>query len=165
MSYDNDFKFSDIKETPVEYSEEEKQVLILEELNSYLKEENADEFLLQESEESINKIKEDLLILKEIVDSVNSMIDEQKEDIEQIVHTVSKVEQNIESGNEELENALGYSAKSKKTVALTVGGAVVGSVLTGGVGSVFGVIPAVAGLGIGGSVGLLVGAVVNWLGY
>lgn len=121
--------------------------------------------ILQEKEELLNQIQNDLIILQEIVDSVNELVYDQKDNVDQITLTVDRVEENIELGNEQLEQALGYNVQHKKTVTLTIGGAVIGGLLTGGIGSVFGLVPAIIGLGLGSGLGSGIGATVSRLKY
>jgi rRNA maturation endonuclease Nob1 len=121
-----------------------KEVMMLKELNSIMfKETNPDEEIIKETNKQLKEIEQELAGLKELMESMNEMIVLDGEKLDQAEENVVNADQTIEETLPILETTIKEikEIENKYTVLRVVGGAVVGGVLFGGVGSVFGIIP------------------------
>jgi Sec7-like guanine-nucleotide exchange factor len=109
--------------------------------------------------EELIKIERDIQDLKNIGTSFHELVEVQGEDLDEIGNTVEHVEVVVEKGVAELEKASGLAELLRSRTVRTMGGAVVGGLLFGGVGSILGgYIGILFGSGVGTGGGAIVGA-------
>jgi len=116
-----------------------------------------DETIVNERNREIELIHEDILDINEITKDMNEMLHQQG-------YIITKVEDKIhECGDktvhaiEELKKADKYHQKYSYGKYKILGGLIIGTTIFGGIGAVFGIIPAVASAGLGGSLGAVIG--------
>ena len=120
---------------------------------------DVDQAIIEETNLKMKELEQDFADLCDAMKIMNELVllDEEKlEEIEQnvittdsvILETIPILEQALEL-KEELDN--------KYVTLKVIGGVIVGGLLFGGVGSIFGIIPAVVGAGVGGGGGGIVG--------
>lgn len=109
-----------------------------------------DDILIEETNKELIKLEQELNSLKELSEIVVENIDLQEKPLD-------KVEENVESANINVINTIEkfeiIESHYISTNAKIIGGTIIGGLLLGGVGSLFGIIPAIAGLGIGSGTG------------
>lgn len=117
--------------------------------------------IIEETNEELQKLTEDLLILKEIMTEMSKHVVVQGEIIETIEENVNKSDVIIEETVENLENIKKTvrRLRNKKILVITaaVSGAIVGGAVLGGVGLLFGPVSGAISGGVGAGAGAVIG--------
>ena len=132
-----------------------KEFAMLQELNLEMRATTVDEEIIKETNDQLDKIKRELIELQELMVSVNELIVLDGEKLDQ-------AEENIIVADELITDTIPILEEIKEInnnydTIKTVGGALLGGVVLGGVGSIFGIIPGVVCVGIGTGGGAIAG--------
>ncbi|ARF09520.1 hypothetical protein Indivirus_1_143 [Indivirus ILV1] len=123
---------------------------------------NVDELLIKERNEEIKSLEEELINLRDSMKILASMIDDQGEIIDivekKIEETAITTEETVKI-IEKIPNKKDIIIRNVKIVS----GVIIGGAILGGIGSIFGIIPAVICAGIGSSSGAIVGYTTSFL--
>lgn len=118
--------------------------------------------LINERNKEIKSLEEDLVALRDSMEILATMIDDQGEkldiaekNIEETVITTQEAVQIIEQISDKRDILI----RNVKIVS----GVIIGGALLGGIGSIFGIIPAIVGAGVGSSGGAVIGFVSDLL--
>ena len=109
--------------------------------------------------EHLHKLEKEIRTLKDISDSLNSMISLDDEKLEEVDNHVDNTIVQVEHGEKDLEKASYYAQLFRSRTARAVGGAVVGGAVFGGVGSLIGGMGILVGSALGLGSGAVVGAI------
>lgn len=117
---------------------------------------NIDIEILDERNEEMKKIEKDILELKNIYNEYGQILSLQTEDINKIENTFNNIKENINVDFSEIKEEID---NTHKKLIHVIGGAVVGGLIFGGIGSIFGpiaiLISGASGLGLGTISGIL----------
>jgi len=125
-----------------------------------------DRLMAEDRNKQIKELESEIIELNETMQMVNALIVRDGEKLDIVEDNITKVSQDVEETIIILENTAEQvdGVRNKYTTVKVVSGVVVGGVLLGGIGSIFGIIPAVIGAGIGSGGGGLVGYVSKYFG-
>lgn len=130
--------------------------------NQLFTSQNVNELIIKERNEEIKNLERDLVDLRDSMEILSSMLGEQGEALDV---AEAHVEETVITTNEAVQ--IIEQIPDKKQVLVRnikiISGVIVGGALLGGVGSIFGIIPAVVGAGIGSGGGAIVGYISDLL--
>lgn len=138
----------------------QKELLQLKELNmSTFKELNPDTELFNETTKQLQEIERELKDINELMVSFSGLLVKQGEELNNTEDHVVNTNQTIAATLPILEETIEEikEINNKYITLKIVGGAVLGGILFGGVGSIFGIIPGIVCTGVGTTSGVAVG--------
>lgn len=161
MHYNNMIFMNDLEENKQhELQQLRKDMLLLKDINSVsFKELNSDTEVIKETNKQLQEIENDLLGIDRIMKDFHVLFVDDAEKLLQIEDKVTEVTKTVEETLPIIDSIIEeIKISSDNKIALKlVSGAVIGGLLLGGVGSIFGIIPAIICTGVGSSSGVIVG--------
>lgn len=103
--------------------------------------------------DDLAELEYELIQLNDIMQEFNLLVMRQDQDLQSIDDTMENVDVLTQEAVIDLVDGEHVDTQTTRQLAYTIGGAIIGGLLTGGIGSIFGVVPAVCsgltGLGLG----------------
>lgn len=127
----------------------EQDILNLKEINNQLSEYDKNQIFLSKNNQMIKNLESELIELKEIIETISYLIDNQAKDIDQIDQNVVYSKENTEISLENIKKALEYKKTLNKQLIKTLTLTTIGGLCGCGIGSIFGIGSALCGGGIG----------------
>lgn len=118
---------------------------------------NIDEVIITEYNEELKNLEKELSEIKTIMESMNDAVNIQGEELDIAEINVEDADIYIDDGVEEIVAAAHYQAMIQSRIVKTVSGASLGALVGGGVGAVFGIVPALVAGGVGTFTGMITG--------
>ena len=131
-------------------NELEKDLQILKSINlEEFKELNLDENLIDENNKNIKLIENDLQDLSESFKMLLELAHKDQDNLNNIEDNTEKVYEQVKDSDEILKYVQKNKIYNIKNKIKIIAGVTIGGLLFGGVGSIFGIIPAIVGTGVG----------------
>ena len=143
----------------INMNDSEQNIVLKEIITDQLKEIESDDKIIEETNKQISEIERDMSDLTDIMKCVQGTIVTDGQKIETIEKHIENADQTILETLPILNEVITTIAdiNDKYTTLKVIGGAVIGGVLFGGVGSLFGIVPGLVFTGVGSGSGVMIG--------
>jgi len=129
----------------------------LKDIGLIVNQDNIDDIFIKEHNQQIKKIKDELIQLNEIMITFANLTDLQKEPIEKTNNITNQIDIDTKITTNNIKKAANYLKLMENKKINIISNTIIGGLLCGGLGSIFGIIPAVICCGIGSSIGYSIG--------
>jgi len=116
---------------------------------------------VDDKNQEIRELEKDLGLLAETMTSFYKLVGIQGDNIKHVEENTVTTDIVVSAGVNELQQAEILNRDNYTNIISVTGGAVIGGLLFGGIGAVFGIAPALIGGGVGTGTGVIVGAITN----
>jgi len=114
-----------------------------------LKSIDVDAEIMKEVHREIREYEQDMQDIKFIMENMSELVHGSKEKLDKIEETIEKVNEDIIESNKDLQYVNDEIVDDKYKYLKITGGALLGGLCLGGVGAIFGIVPAVVGVCVG----------------